>query len=111
MPETPPPAPHALAPAPAPVLPTPGKWTDFAFKVLSVLVIPLLLWGVKLQVGQAVQDTKIETLESEVAAAKAIKAGVQANTVTLGRVEEKLNGTNARLDEIRTDLRRSLPPR
>ena len=103
MPETPPPA--------APTIPSPGKWTDLAFKVLSILVVPLCLWGVKLEVGQAVQDTKIETLEVEVVAAKAIKAGVQANTVTLGRVEEKLNGTNARLDEIRSDLRRSLAPR
>ena len=78
---------------------------------LSVLVIPLLLWGVKLEVGQAVQDEKIERLESEVAAAKAIKDGVTANTTSLGRVEEKLDATNRRLDDIRSDLRRSLPPR
>jgi len=88
-----------------------SKWTDLAFKILSVLVIPLLLWGVKLEVGQAVQDEKIERLESEVAAAKAIKDGVTANTTSLGRVEEKLDATNRRLDDIRSDLRRSLPPR
>ena len=38
MPETPPPA--------APTIPSPGKWTDFAFKVLSILVVSLCLWGV-----------------------------------------------------------------
>jgi len=87
-----------------------SKWTDLAFKILSVLVIPLLGWGVSLQVSQAVQNEKIERLETEVKAAKSIKDGVVANTNTLGRMEVKLDGTNKRLDEIRSDLRRSLPP-
>jgi len=86
------------------------KLMDLAFKVLSILVIPLLLWGVKLEVGNAVQNEKITVLENEVAAAKAIKDGVIANTNTLGRVEEKLDATNRRLDDIRSDLRRGLPP-
>jgi len=92
--------------------PTPDttKWFDLGFKALSVLVIPLVLWGVSLQVGQAVQDEKIARLEAEVAAAEAIKDGVTANTNALGRVEEKLDATNTRLDDIRTDIRRSLPP-
>ena len=90
--------------------PNTAKWTDLAFKVLSVLVIPLVLWGVKLEVGQAVQNEKIAHLEAEVAAAQAIKDGVTANTAALARVEEKLNGTNSRLEDIRNDLRRSLPP-
>lgn len=87
-----------------------SKWTDLAFKVLSILVIPLLLWGVRLETSRAVQSTKIESLEKEVTAAKAIKEGVAANTNTLGRVEEKLDATNRRLDDIKADLRRSLPP-
>ena len=87
-----------------------SKWTDLAFKVLSVLVIPLLVWGVKLEVSQAVQNEKIARLEAEVASAKSIKDGVAANTNALGRVEEKIDATNRRLDDIRADLRRSLPP-
>jgi Tfp pilus assembly protein PilO len=87
-----------------------SKWTDLAFKILSVLVIPVLGWAISLQVSQAVQNEKIARLETEVQAAKAIKDGVVANTNTLGRMEEKLDGTNRRLDEIRADLRRSLPP-
>jgi len=80
-----------------------SKWTDLAFKILSILVIPLLLWGVRLEVSKAVMNEKIEKLEFEVQATK-------ANTNTLGRVEEKLNATNKRLDEIRADLHSSLPP-
>lgn len=87
-----------------------GKWTDLAFKILSGLVIPVLLWGVKLQVEQAVQNEKIARLEQEVASAKAIKDSVAANTNALGRVGEKIDATNKRLDDIRVDLRRGFPP-
>jgi len=86
------------------------KWTDLAFKVLSALVIPLLLWGVKLQVEQAVQNEKIARLELQAAATDTIRSSISANTNTLGRVEEKPDATNKRLDEIRADLRRGLPP-
>ena len=87
-----------------------GKWLDLAFKILSILVIPLLLWGITLEVSQAVQNEKITRLEQDVKSAKAIRDGVNANANALGRVEEQLNGTNKRLDEIRDDIRRSLPP-
>ena len=89
---------------------TKGKWLDLAFKILSILVIPLLLWGISVEVRNAVQDEKIVRLEQDVKAARAVKDGVTANAVALGRVEEKLNGTNKRLDDIHADLRRSLPP-
>lgn len=79
------------------------KWTDLAFKVLSVLVIPLLLWGIKLEVNNAVQNEKIIKLEAAVAAAAPL-------SIMVGRVEEKIDATNRRLDDIRGDLRRSLPP-
>lgn len=79
------------------------KWTELAFKILSVLVIPLLGWGIKLEVSNAVQNEKITKLEAEVAAAKPM-------SVTLGRVEEKIDATNKRLDDIKNDLRRTLPP-
>lgn len=79
------------------------KWTELTFKVLSMFVVPLLLWGIKLEISNAVQSEKIDKLETEVAAAKPL-------SVTLGRVEEKIDATNKRLDDIKDDLRRSLPP-
>jgi len=87
-----------------------GKWLDLAFKILSAFVIPLLVWGITLEVGQAVQNEKIARLEEDVESASAIKEGVSKNTEALARVEEQISGTNKRLDEIRADLRRSLPP-
>jgi|APSaa5957512622_1039677.scaffolds.fasta_scaffold05222_2 hypothetical protein len=86
------------------------SWVDIAFKFLAVLVIPLVIWGVKLEISQAVQDTKIEQMKTELTAAKAIGKGVGSNAITLGRVEEKIDATNRRLDDIKADLRRSLPP-
>lgn len=79
------------------------KWMDLAFKILSALVIPLLGWGIRLEVSNAVQNEKIAKLEAEVAASKPM-------SVTLGRVEEKIDATNKRLDDIKNDLRRTLPP-
>lgn len=79
------------------------KWADLAFKFLSVLVVPLLLWGIKLEVSNAVQNEKIIKLEAAVETTK-------AQSVAMARVEEKIDATNKRLDEIRGDLRRSLPP-
>lgn len=87
-----------------------SKWTDLVFKILSVLVIPVFLWGAKLQVEQAVQNEKIARLEQEVAVALSIRDGVIANTHALGRVGDKIDATNKRLDDIRVDLRRSFPP-
>ena len=79
------------------------KWTELGFKLLSMLVVPLLLWGIKLEVNSAVQSEKITKLEAEVAAARPMSN-------TLGRVEEKIDATNKRLDDIKADLNRTLPP-
>jgi uncharacterized coiled-coil protein SlyX len=86
------------------------KWTDLAFKILSILVVPLMLWGIRLEVSNAVQNEKISKLEAAVAAAGSLRDGMAVQSVAIGRVEEKVDATNKRLDEIRTDLRRSLPP-
>lgn len=79
------------------------KWADWVLKVLSALVIPLALWGVTLEVNSAVQDEKIAKLEAAV-------EDVKPMTASMARVEEKIDATNKRLDEIKADLRRSLPP-
>ena len=88
-----------------------NKWLDWAFRILSVLVIPLLIWGITLEVGLAVQNEKITRLEQDVAAAITIRVAVAKNVAALGRVEEKIDATNKRLDEIRDDFHRGLPPK
>ncbi len=82
-----------------------SKVMDIFFKVMSALVIPLILWGVKLEVRNAVQDTEIAQLQKDVTAAETIKEGVAANTNSLGRMEEKLNAANDNLKEIKVLVR------
>lgn len=77
--------------------------SDLLFKILSVFVIPLLAWGIKLEVSNAVQNEQITQLQADADATKPL-------SVMMGRVEEKIDATNKRLDEIKADLRRSLPP-
>lgn len=85
------------------------KW-DILAKFLSPLVIPLLLWGIKLEVGNAVRDTKIASLETEVSMTRDLQSAIAAQNVLLGRIGEQINATNKRLDDIKVDLRRDLPP-
>lgn len=87
-----------------------SKWADIAFKVLSVLVIPLLGWGVRLEVTRAVQAEKIVQLEKDIAAMADVRKGLAEANLTLARLGEKVDAANQRLGEIKADLRRSLPP-
>jgi len=77
---------------------------EWAFRILSALVIPLLLWGVKLEVRLAVQAEQIEVLQQDVKNAISIKDTVNANANLLGRMEEKLNATNDTLREVKALL-------
>lgn len=82
---------------------------DMFFKIMSVLVIPLILWGVKLEVRNAVQDTEIHQLQKDLSAVDGIDEEVQTNSKTLGRLEEKLNAANSNLKEIKSLLRSPAP--
>lgn len=82
-----------------------GKIWDLIFKVLSVLVIPLILWGVSLEVDMAVKEEKITRLQEDVEKALAIRDEMVTNSKTLARLEEKISATNKGLDEIKGLLR------
>ena len=108
-----------------------SKIWDWAFKILSVLIIPVALWGIRLEVRIAVMDTERATLEKQVetikadfqgkitmlqqdlkdglkaagATSKAVETGMQDNKVTLGRMEGKLDGIDKDIDEIKGLLR------
>ncbi len=83
---------------------------EWVFKILAALAIPLTVWGIKLEVSNAVQNEKIADLEADVPEVKSLQRGLAAQDKAIGIVQEKINATNNRLDEIRGDLRRSLPP-
>lgn len=79
---------------------------------LTLLVIPALLWVIKLEVGNAQRDLKIAELEKDIAAlqieldeAKDIEDGVQANALKLAELTGKLDTANGRLSEITSLLR------
>lgn len=120
MPDDPNPA-TPTTPAPQPPLQPATKQTTtmtaskawgWAKDVLVILVIPLFLWGVKLEVGNARRDMKIEEqdrtiqrLEDEIEEAQDIDKGVQANALKLVQLEGKLDTANGRLDDIKELLR------
>ena len=87
------------------------KYADIAIKLLSLLVIPLLLWGVKLAVKNAVQDAEIVTLrtdltrevsrlDNDISEAKSLSTSVQNNSVSLARLEAKLDAIDGRTETI-----------
>lgn len=108
-----------------------AKIWEWAYKIMSLLVIPLVLWGVRLEVRLAVMNTervnleaqtkadkadlqvKIDKLEAALekglaaagATSKAVEKGMQDNKVTLGRMEGKLDGIDKDIDEIKGLLR------
>lgn len=42
------------------------KWLEWFFKILSALVIPLLLWGIHLEVSNAVMRSELNALKDRV---------------------------------------------
>jgi len=86
------------------------KLPEWVFKILAALAVPLTVWGIKLEVNNAVQDEKISSLEDDMKEAKNLQKGLAAQDKAMGIVQEKIDATNRRLDEIKGDLRRSLPP-
>lgn len=80
------------------------KWATWAKDVLVILVIPLLLWIIKLEVGNAQQDLQIAQLQEQMEDIKEIDNRVQQNAVHLARLEGKIDTANGRLDEIRSML-------
>lgn len=82
-----------------------AKILDWAMKILSVLVIPLIIWGSSIQTKLAVQASEIARLQEDVKAALALKDMITTNAQAMARLEEKLNGTVGNLQEIKGLLR------
>jgi len=81
---------------------------DHLKDILTFLIIPAMIWMLKLEVGNAQRDlildqksTDIQRLEKRIVEFKAIDTRVQQNALQLARLEGKLDAANDRLDEIR----------
>lgn len=82
------------------------KFTFDNFKsLLSMLVIPIALWGVKLEVSNAVMNQEIERLKVDVQKVNDIENTVQKNSVTLAQLRERIDAANATLQDIKDILR------
>ena len=75
---------------------------------LCLLVIPLLMWGIRLETTLAVQDKQISQLEKQVTdnrtAMKTIEATVQANSIQLAKLDGKMDSLDDKIDDIKRIL-------
>ena len=71
-----------------------------------MLVIPLLLWGIKLEVTLAVQAQRMTEIEADVAEVEDMGEGIHSNTVQLATLTAQLDAANGRLDVIKDLLSR-----
>ena len=83
-----------------------SKTVDLALKLLSTLVIPLIVWGVRLEVKNAIQDERIAELEDDVQKATGISTSVQQNSLTLVKLEAKIDSVGDKIDDIKKLLDR-----
>ena len=81
------------------------KFFDIALKVLSMLVIPVIIWAVKLEVKNAIQDERIVELQEDLDKLSDVTNVVQANSLALVRLEGKLDNVDEKIGEIKTLLR------
>jgi hypothetical protein len=84
---------------------TASKWLDNAMKVLSGLVIPLIVWGVKLEVKNAIQDERIAEIQEDLDKLSDVTNAVQKNSLALVRLEGKLDNVDEKIDEVKKLLR------
>lgn len=81
------------------------KLADVAFKGLSIIVIPLVLWGVKLEVNNAIQAERISEIQDDLDKLSDVTNSVQANTLALVRLEGKLDNVTEKIVEVKNLLR------
>jgi|TARA_R110000824_G_scaffold336840_3_gene523361 hypothetical protein len=83
-----------------------AQFTFDHFKtVLSILVIPMMLWGVKLEVNNAVMTETIEQMEDEIKKANETRIIVEQNRITLAQLKERIDSANDTLKDIKDILR------
>jgi len=81
------------------------KYIDLIIKYSSILVVPLVLWGIKLEVNNAVRDQQISQLEKEIENLNQIDEAVQEYAVELGKVDQRLKSMDSTVSEIRQDIK------
>lgn len=91
----------ADTPPHTPPHPTPEKWLDVAFKVLSILVIPSLVAGILLYTEQQVQKERMAQMQQHITDSD---AQVSALNARLNQAVTTMQETNGELREVRVVL-------
>ena len=86
------------------------KWLDIAFKVLSVLVVPLLLWGFKLELRVALLEADKVQAEKASASLEKLTESMNDSKILLGQMVVDLKNANKQLDQLMLARGRTLPP-
>ena len=84
------------------------RFWDLAKDALCILVIPLLVWGVRLEVRLAVQGESIEANKKAAVQAAKLADAVHIQAVQLAKLDGRVEAIHERLREIR-DLVRNNP--
>ena len=86
------------------------KYIDTATKVLAALVIPLIVWGVKLEVNMAVMKSEQTAIEAELETIKlenkSVLQSVQENNTAMRELSVTMTYIKERVDEIRKEVKR-----
>lgn len=85
------------------------KFVDTILKVLSGLVIPVMMWGVTLEVTNAVQNERISELQNDLDKLANVTDSVQQNSLALVRLEGKVDNVDEKIDEVKKLLRDRRP--
>jgi uncharacterized coiled-coil protein SlyX len=83
-----------------------AKFLDVSLKVLSGLVIPLIVWGVKLEVKNAIQDERISEVQEELDKLADVADAVQNQALAMVRLEGKLDNLDEKIDDVKGLLSR-----
>ena len=80
---------------------------DHVKTILSMLVIPLVCWGVKLEVNDANTQQSITALEAKIEKQDGGREEVQKNSIALAQLKERIDAANGTLGDIKDLIRRS----
>jgi hypothetical protein len=83
----------------------PNKIWGVSKDILTLAIVPLAGWVIKIEVGNAQRDVQIQNLGVSAARVQELDTRVQQNAILMARMEEKLDAANRRLDGIHDEIR------
>lgn len=88
---------------------TPHTMIDTVTKILAVMVIPLVMWAVKLEVQLATANVERQQLHTEIKRVSddnaAVLSSVRENTLALKELQTTMVYIKDRVDEIKREMK------